>query len=105
MLRLAGKEEGRRAVELLPVEKDFFNGTHMIEYFAITAGWAGAKDLACKQLVAAIRLPTSETTSYGQLKLLPYSDPLRGDPRFEKIIASLAPVAGCTLVMNFLGAS
>jgi hypothetical protein len=25
------------------------------------------------------------------LKLLPYWDPLRGDPRFEKILASLAP--------------
>jgi hypothetical protein len=29
--------------------------------------------------------------SYGQLKLLPYWDPLRGDPCFEKIVASLAP--------------
>jgi hypothetical protein len=29
--------------------------------------------------------------TYGQLKLLPYWDPLRGDPRFEKIVASLAP--------------
>ena len=29
--------------------------------------------------------------SYGQLKLLPFWDPLRGDPRFEEIVASLAP--------------
>jgi hypothetical protein len=29
--------------------------------------------------------------SYGALKLLPVWDPLRGDPRFEKIVASLAP--------------
>jgi len=29
--------------------------------------------------------------SYGALKLLPYWDPLRGDPRFEKIVQSLAP--------------
>jgi hypothetical protein len=29
--------------------------------------------------------------SYGQLKLEPDWDPLRGDPRFEKIVASLAP--------------
>ncbi len=28
---------------------------------------------------------------YGELKLLPYWDPLRGDPRFEKILADLAP--------------
>ena len=29
--------------------------------------------------------------SYGALKLFPFWDPLRGDPRFEKIVNSLAP--------------
>jgi hypothetical protein len=29
--------------------------------------------------------------SYGDLKLKPWYDPLRGDPRFEEIVASLAP--------------
>jgi TolB-like protein/Tfp pilus assembly protein PilF len=81
--------EGRRAVELLPVEKDALNGPLMITYLAMIAAWAGDKDLACEQLAIAIR-PAS-TVSYGQLKLLPYWDPLRGDPRFEKIVASLAP--------------
>src|SRR5216110_3478192 len=81
--------EGRRAIELLPVEKDSINGAHMIEFFAIIAGWVGEKDLACDKLAAALRLPG--TLSYGQLKLLPFWDPLRGDPRFEKIIADLAP--------------
>ena len=82
-------QEGRRAVELMPVEKDFTNGVHMIEHFAIIAAWVGEKDLACEQLEIATRLPGY--LSYGQLKLLPYWDPLRGDPRFEKIVASLAP--------------
>ncbi len=81
--------EGRRAVELLPVEKDQFEGTRMILYLAMIAAWAGDNDLACEQLALAIRSPNS--TSYGQLKLLPFWDPLRGDPRFEKILASLAP--------------
>jgi TolB-like protein/class 3 adenylate cyclase/Tfp pilus assembly protein PilF len=83
--------EGRRAIELLPVEKDSINGAHMIEYFAIIAAWAGEKDLACEQLAIVTRLPVNGTTNYGQLKLLPFWDPLRGDPRFEKIVASLAP--------------
>jgi serine/threonine-protein kinase len=83
--------EGRRAIELLPVEKESFNGAHMIEYFAIIAAWVGEKDLACEQLAIVTRLPGSLSLSYGQLKLLPYWDPLRGDPRFEKIVASLAP--------------
>jgi TolB-like protein/integral membrane sensor domain MASE1/class 3 adenylate cyclase/Flp pilus assembly protein TadD len=81
--------EGRRAVELLPVEKDSINGPLMITYLAMIAAWAGDKDLACEQLAIAIRPPS--TVSYGQLKLLPFWDPLRGDPRFEKIVASLAP--------------
>jgi TolB-like protein/class 3 adenylate cyclase/Flp pilus assembly protein TadD len=81
--------EGRRAVELLPVEKDAINGPLMIKYLAMIAAWVGDKDLACEQLAIAIR-PAS-TVSYGQLKLLPFWDPLRGDPRFEKIVASLAP--------------
>jgi TolB-like protein/class 3 adenylate cyclase len=81
--------EGRRALELLPVAKDSINGAHMIEYFAMTAAWAGEKDLACEQLAIATKL--AGTLSYGQLKLLPFWDPLRGDPRFDKIVASLAP--------------
>ncbi len=82
--------EGRRAMELLPVEKDSINGAHMIEYFAIIAAWAGEKDLACQQLANAVQV-LGTYTSYGRLKLLPYWDPLRGDPRFEKIVNSLAP--------------
>ena len=83
--------EGRRAIELMPVEKDSINGAHMIEYFAITAAWVGEKDLAVEELAKAEQLPGLGTITYGQLKLLPYWDPLRGDPRFEKIIQSLAP--------------
>ena len=81
--------EGRRAVELLPVEKDPINGIAMIKYLAVIAAWVGDKDLACQQLAIAIRPPSRLT--YGELKLLPYWDPLRGDPRFETIVASLAP--------------
>jgi serine/threonine-protein kinase len=81
--------EGRRAMEMLPVAKESINGTHMIEYFAMNAAWVGDKDLAFEHLAVAVKLPG--TLSYGQLKLLPFWDPLRGDPRFEKIVASLAP--------------
>jgi tetratricopeptide (TPR) repeat protein len=81
--------EGRRAIELLPVQKDAINGPAMIKYFAMIAAWVGDNDLACEQLAAAVRIPGS--LSYGQLKLFPFWDPLRGDPRFEKIVASLAP--------------
>jgi len=39
-----------------------------------------------------VRAPVaSQMQSYGALKLMPFWDPLRGDPRFEKIVDSLAP--------------
>jgi Flp pilus assembly protein TadD len=85
----AALREGRRAVELLPVEKDAINGPAMIKYLAMIGAWVGDKDFACEQLARAVRLPNSP--SYGQLKLLPFWDPLRGDSRFENIVASLAP--------------
>jgi adenylate cyclase len=81
--------EGRRAIELMPVEKDALNGAHMVEYFTIIAAWVGEKDLAFEQLQKAAALHGFVTS--GRLKLLPYWDPLRGDPRFEKIVESLAP--------------
>ncbi len=85
-------DEGRRAIALTPLEKDVINGSRVLQYFAITAAWAGEKELALQQLEAGLRAPVaSEMLSYGALKLLPVWDPLRGDPRFEKIVASLAP--------------
>jgi tetratricopeptide (TPR) repeat protein len=81
--------EGRRAVELLPVTKESIGGSLLIQYLALIYAWTGEKDLAFEQLAIAARLPGY--LSYGQLRLHPYFDPLRGDPRFDKIVASLAP--------------
>jgi serine/threonine protein kinase/Tfp pilus assembly protein PilF len=87
--------EGRRAVELLPVEKDSISGMIIIKYLAMIAAWVGDKDLACEQLATAVRYPTSGLElSYGELKLMPWWDPLRGDPRFERILEEVKqPVA------------
>jgi hypothetical protein len=64
----------------------------MIQYFAVTAAWTGEKNLALQQMELGARAPVaSYVLTYGALKLLPFWDPLRGDPRFEKIVASLAP--------------
>jgi serine/threonine-protein kinase len=81
--------EGRRAVELLPVTKESIAGSLLVQYLALIYAWTGEKDLAFEQLAIAARLPGY--LSYGQLRLHPYFDPLRGDPRFDKIVASLAP--------------
>jgi TolB-like protein/Tfp pilus assembly protein PilF len=85
-------QEGRRAMQLLPVTEDSINGERLLVYFAIIAGWVGEKDLALEQLERVARTPGgSIVASYGSLKLFPFWDPLRGDPRFEQIVASLAP--------------
>ena len=81
--------EAERAVELLPVEKDSIKGALIIEYAAMIAAWVGNKDLACERLATAVRYPSP--LSYGDLKLLPFWDPLRGEACFEEIVTSLAP--------------
>jgi len=81
--------EAWRAAEVLPVKMDALGGAEIVKYRAIIGAWVGDKDLACEQLAIVTDRPSS--ISYGQLKLLPFWDPLRGDPRFEKIVASLAP--------------
>ncbi len=81
--------EGRRAVELLPVERDSVNGPLLLDVLAMIYVWVGEKDLAIEQLTHDIQYPGS--SPYGVLKLFPQWDPLRGDPRFEKIVESLAP--------------
>jgi hypothetical protein len=55
----------------------------MVKYLAMIAVWVGDNDLACEQLDIALRNPSD--LSYGALKLLPFWDSLRGDPRFEKL--------------------
>ncbi len=84
-------QEGRRAVEMLPVSRDPINGAHLIEVLATIYAWSGEPALACDQLEIATKIPG--TLSYGQLRLSPMWDDLRGNPRFEKIVASLAPDA------------
>jgi TolB-like protein/Tfp pilus assembly protein PilF len=90
---LGRKEEAlreiRRAAELVPIEKDASNGSDVLHYSAIVYAWVGEKDLALQNLAKAAQLPG--TVTYGRLKMQPWYDPLRGDPRFEKIVASLAP--------------
>jgi TolB-like protein/class 3 adenylate cyclase/Tfp pilus assembly protein PilF len=81
--------EGRRGCELLPISKDAIDGADLAINLAQIYAWTGEKDRAIEQIAAVERVPSP--LSYGLLKLHPYWDPLRGDPRFEKIVASLAP--------------
>ncbi|MGE5207865.1 MAG: tetratricopeptide repeat protein, partial [Alphaproteobacteria bacterium] len=81
--------EGKRAVELCPVSTDAVVGSELMTFLAVIYAWTGEKDLALEQLAATVKIPGILT--YGHLRLHPYWDSLRGDPRFNKILASLAP--------------
>jgi len=81
--------EGRRACDLMPMSKDAVIGVDLITQLATIYAWTGENDLALQQLAISAQSPCG--MHYGDLKLDPVWDPLRGDPRFEKIVASLAP--------------
>ena len=81
--------EGRRACELLPVAKDAMDGPSFLNNLAVIYAWVGEKDLALQAFAELARTPGGIT--FGELKLQPQWDPLRGDPRFEQLVASLAP--------------
>jgi TolB-like protein/Tfp pilus assembly protein PilF len=81
--------EGRRACELVPISKDAALGAVLVTGLAAIYAWMGENDLALEQLAVSAQVPAGVT--YGELKLDPDWDSLRGDPRFEKIVASLAP--------------
>jgi serine/threonine-protein kinase len=83
--------EGRHAMDLLPITKDSIDGAEVVKYLGVIYAWCGEKDLAIQQIEATLRIPS--TLSYGNLKLHPYWDPLRGDARFEKIVADLGAKA------------
>jgi TolB-like protein/thioredoxin-like negative regulator of GroEL len=82
--------EGELAVKLMPASQSAIEGSVLIQYLAIIHTWTGDKDRAIERLEEAAKLPGSHVT-YGNLRLHPLWDPLRGDPRFEKIVDSLAP--------------
>jgi TolB-like protein/Tfp pilus assembly protein PilF len=82
-------EEGRTACDMLPPAKDAVEGVVLLSNLARIYTLTGEKDLALEQLDVVSKLPSGP--SYGQLRLDPEWDSLRGDPRFEKIVTSLAP--------------
>jgi TolB-like protein/predicted Ser/Thr protein kinase len=81
--------EGRRAVELMPIDKDRSDGPRLVQNLALVYAWTDERDLALEQLATVAKVEGGPT--YGELRLSPVWDSLRGDPRFEKIVSSLAP--------------
>jgi len=81
--------EIERAVSMLPIEKDPLDGPCVLANSAVVHAWTGATNKAFTELDVLAEIPRG--VYYGQLKLDPLWDPLRKDPRFEKLLAELAP--------------
>jgi tetratricopeptide (TPR) repeat protein len=82
-------QEAKRAVEILPISQDAIQGVDVVENLALVYALTHEPDLAFQQL--AISVNCYDGISYGELKLDPAWDPLRTDPRFDKLLAQLAP--------------
>lgn len=82
-------EESGSAYDMLPVAKDAVDGVRLFINFAKVYAITGEKDLAPEKLEIATKLPGGPT--YGELRLAPDWDSLRGDARLEQIITSLTP--------------
>jgi hypothetical protein len=81
--------EAKRAVEILPISKDAIDGPWISLNLAIVYAWTNHSDLAFQTLEALARIPHG--LFYNYLKLGPYFDPLRSDPRFDNLLAKLGP--------------
>jgi tetratricopeptide (TPR) repeat protein len=84
-----GIQEGRRVLEMRPISEDAFQGPHLAMRVAVLYAWANQPELAFEQLDILIKIPGGLT--YGDLKTYPGWDPLRKDPRFDKLLVELAP--------------
>jgi TolB-like protein/Tfp pilus assembly protein PilF len=81
--------EAQHAIDLMPVSKDIYDGALVLEGLAQVYTWSGDRDHAIELVQKLLTMPGY--INYGRLKLHPLWSPLRGDPRFEKIVASLVP--------------
>jgi tetratricopeptide (TPR) repeat protein len=81
--------EGRRAVELRPIEDDAVDGATVITSLAMIYAWVGDIDSAIERLAFLAKTPGGP--HYGQLKYDPAWDVVRGDPRFAEIVNQLQP--------------
>ncbi|HEY4783929.1 MAG TPA: tetratricopeptide repeat protein, partial [Chthoniobacterales bacterium] len=82
-------QEARCAVEMLPISKDAVEGSPLVSKLALVYAWTNEPDLAFQELTMSVEIPGG--VHYGELKLDPSWDPLRKDPRFDKLLAELAP--------------
>ena len=74
---------GRRALELLPISKDAYDGPFVATKLAVIYAQTGQFDSALELLTQLVRVPNGPTP--GTLRIEREWDPLRGNDRFERL--------------------
>jgi TolB-like protein/Tfp pilus assembly protein PilF len=82
-------QEAQHAIDLMPISKDIYDGGLVLEGLAQVYTWSDEHDQAIELLQKLVSMPSY--INYARLKFHPLWKPLRGNPRFENIVASLAP--------------
>ena len=77
--------EAAKAIELLPVSQDAFDGTFYLYQFAEIQARVGNTDEALSAIRELLDLSAGLMMSPALLRLDPAWDPIRGDPRFQKL--------------------
>jgi TolB-like protein/cytochrome c-type biogenesis protein CcmH/NrfG len=81
----AAIKEAERAITLLPSVKDAVDGPTHEENLAFVEATVGDKNRAIQTLQRLLKIPYSNCVTPALLRLDPKWDPLRGDPRFQKL--------------------
>jgi len=87
----AAIKEAERAITLLPSGKDAVDGPRGEENLAFVEVLLGDKDSAIPRLQHLLEIPYSNCLTPALLRLHPQWDPLRGDPRFQKLCEEKKP--------------
>jgi tetratricopeptide (TPR) repeat protein len=88
--------EAQKAIELKPLAHDVIEGAVVEDFYTLTCARLGIKDKAIIQIERLLTIPfaadyADESITLSDLRKRWEWDPLRSDPRFQKILAGPEP--------------